>query len=276
MLALLLACAPEEEKDTPSLDAGAFAVLSYNVHGFPSEITGDDSPARMAQIAPHLGDFDLIGLQEVWEEAFAATLDAGAGDVDARAELSEPVADDRVYGAGLISYARHAATAVRTVYYDDCYGTFDGASDCWASKGFIVMTLALAEGVEVDFYDSHMEAGSGPEDNAARASQVDALLADMNGPAAGRAVLFVGDTNLGGDAIDQPEVDRWMAGAGLESACDAVACPEPTRIDRILFRSGEGVTLSVDAWAVETSFVDAQGVALSDHEAISARMSWAR
>ena len=53
--------------EEPVASDGQFTVLSYNVHGLPSIITGDDTPGRMTQIAPRLSDWDILGLQEDWD-----------------------------------------------------------------------------------------------------------------------------------------------------------------------------------------------------------------
>ena len=55
---MLLACAND-----PST-AGTFTALTYNVHGLPPEITGDDTTARIEAIASLFGEFDVVGIQE--------------------------------------------------------------------------------------------------------------------------------------------------------------------------------------------------------------------
>jgi len=73
------ACA---EKGADSADTGptegALRALTYNVHGLPPELTGDDTAARMAQIAPLLDGFDVVGLQEDFDDDNHATLAASS------------------------------------------------------------------------------------------------------------------------------------------------------------------------------------------------------
>ena len=49
-------------------EEGTFSTLTYNVHGLPSQITGDDTTNRMEQIAPKLKEYDFISLQEDFDE----------------------------------------------------------------------------------------------------------------------------------------------------------------------------------------------------------------
>src|SRR5688572_9205296 len=96
---LLAACSPDPPAEEPPPTSGQLDVLSYNVHGLPPSITGDDTEARMAQIGPLLGGFDLVGLQEVWQEEYHAILDE-AVDYATRDRYTGKL-EDRAYGMGL-------------------------------------------------------------------------------------------------------------------------------------------------------------------------------
>lgn len=265
---LLIGCAAEE-----SLPAtGSLRMLSYNVHGLPSGITGDDTPARIAQIAPLIPDYDLLGLQEVWNAEVQTVLTAQC-EHPTQEYFDERLDADRAYGAGLNLLGPAPTRLVHEQHYTQCYGLLDGASDCFASKGFQLVRFELGAG-SLDVYNSHFEAGSGEEDNAARASNVAELLDAMGELSGTRAILFMGDTNLAGDdPADQPILDALFA-AGLEDACDIVGCPEPGRIDRFLLRDGDGMRLTPHDWRVAEGFVDAGGVPLSDHDPIELSIDW--
>lgn len=272
ILLFSLACKDAEPVDTGPVD-GSFTALTYNVHGLPPGITGDDTAGRMAQIAPLLDAYPLIGLQEDFDEANHATLAAG---LERPTELWFGEAmEDRFYGSGLAVFAAMEAEEYEAAWYETCYGTLDNASDCLASKGYQRVRLRLGPGASLDLYNTHMEAGNGAEDDEVREAQLELLLAAFADRSADTAVLFVGDTNLGADdPEDVPLIARLMEEGGFTDACDAVACPEPGRIDKLLFRDGGGVTLTAESWAVEAQFVDTEGVALSDHEAIAATFRW--
>jgi hypothetical protein len=272
---LMLGCADEAPISELPTD-GEFTALSYNVHGLPSEITGDDTPGRMALIAPRLADFDIVGLQEDFDADNHAILEAGT-EHPTKIRFDERVSEDRIYGPGLALFAQQSAVNTHHEHYTACNGVFDGSSDCLASKGFQAIRLVFGPEAEhtIDLYNSHLEAGSSAEDNAARGVHVDQLLHAMSTVSADRAVLFLADTNLhGDDPQDLPEITRLLADAGLTELCVAVDCPEPGRIDRLLYRSSTAITLEGRDWWIVEDFVDAANSPLSDHDPIAGRFGW--
>lgn len=285
LLLFLVACegAPTDKPDgddVPAAQTGSLRVLTYNVHGLPDIVTGSDHDLggadRMARIAPLLRDFDLVGLQEDWQAPNHAILvdDAAQSVAD---WFDTPRGPDRAYGAGLTQLAGVGTVqAYAETWYDTCYGFLDGASDCFASKGFQAMTLDLGDGAVLTWLNTHHEAGSGPEDDVARTAQVSQVLDALDALPADHAVLFTGDFNLhGGDPEDAVELGRYEA-AGLRNGCKEVSCPEPDRIDILWVRDGTGLALQVDDWAMQAAFVDDQGQALSDHDALAITLTWQR
>lgn len=270
LAALLLACEPELPSE------GSFSALTYNVQGLPDALTEYPWPLaeRMDLIAPFLRDDALIGLQEDFDADAHARLVAQA-DHPIRPWFQAPVDDTRVYGAGLGLLARGFDDGGYVEeHYTDCNGTLEGAGDCFASKGFQVQTLVLGDGLLLDVYNTHHEAGGGEADNAARAAQVEQVIASMDGRSAGRAVMLLGDTNLRpSDTADQPLLARY-ASIGLRDACEEIGCPEADHIDRFLLRDGDALALSVTAWEnLEPSFVH-EGALLSDHPPLRAQLAW--
>ena len=270
-----MGCAPSTSTDTLPTE-GQLKALTYNVHGLPPEITGDDTAERMTLIAPHLNNFDVVGLQEDFDDDNHATLEDASSHLT-KIRFSELYAPDRFYGPGLAVFADYEAQAPVHEHFETCHGTLDSSSDCLASKGFQAVRLQLgpSDAHTVDVYNTHLEAGGGDGDNEARAAQIDQLIAAMNSVSEGRAVLFLGDTNLhDADPDDRPEMVRFLEDAGLTELCVAVNCAEPGRIDRIVYRSSEHLTLTGLDWWVDQAFFDSDGVPLSDHDAIAGSIQW--
>lgn len=253
---------------------GALRVLTYNVHGLPAAITGDDTLARQRAIAARLEPFDVVGLQEDFMDEGHALLVGPA--THGRKLRFAATLEGRVYGSGLTCLVRPRVLRRAAEHYRTYAGLVDGANDGFASKGFQVVRLELAPGVEVDVYNTHCDAGGGAEDQKARADQVAHLIESMQGRSAGRAIIFLGDTNLARRGTDPEVVAGWLKTTGLRCACLAAreACCE--RIDRILVRGGAGVELTVTGWGVAPGFTDAQGRPLSDHEPLEAVVRWRR
>ncbi len=269
----LAGCPPQAQDSGPPLPgSGSLLALSYNVHGLPPEITGDDTTARQQDIAPLLAAYDIAALQEDFIESNHEVLAAASDHVTQR--WFDEVLDGRAYGSGLAVLAEHVEVLYLPRHYSECYGTLDHSGDCLASKGFQLLRLRLGAGT-LDLYNTHHEAGGGDEDNAVRLGQVQEVLAAMDEHSAGRAVLFLGDFNLhGDDPEDQPCIDLYT-GFGLQDACDAIGCEDPGRIDRAWFRSGDALELEPTSWEVQEHFVDALGEPLSDHEPIAFGFDWA-
>jgi len=251
---------------------GELEVVSYNVHGLPSVVTGDDTLQRLRAIGPKLQPFAIVGLQEDFVEGGHALL--AANRFPTRASFYDALTG-RVYGSGLACFARARKLSVYREHFRAFSGVLAGASDGLASKGFLLVRLELSPGVELDVYTSHMDAGGGKDDAVARADQVRQLIAAMQGRSKGRAVLFLGDTNLKASRKrDGAVLTRWLEATGLRCAClvSREACCG--RIDRVLVRSGAGLELGVRAWGVAPGFEDAKGRALSDHAPIRATLRW--
>ena len=267
-----LAC----EGEAPTQEDGQISVLTYNVHGLPSAITGDDTLGRIEQIAPLLDHYDLVALQEDFMEEGQALLDEGTS-LPHRTRFSELLDSERVYGSGLSTYGIQAVLSEEGRHYTDCNGIIDGASDCLASKGFQILSLELDPGLSLYLVNTHIEAGGGEEDNAARESNVNELIDAMSALDSNAPLIFLGDTNLyPNDPVDGPLGERFEAELGLEDVCTILDCAEPNRIDRIYIRGGEAASLQAESWSVPPEFVDSDGNDLSDHNAILAEIQWAR
>ena len=272
LVAVLVGCPSGSEETGIDLPAsGSFRALTYNVHGLPPELTGDDTTARQELIAPLLAGYDIVALQEDFIEDNHEIL-AAASEHRTQRWFGEPL-EGRAFGSGLAVLADVAELLYHPQNYTGCYGTLDNSSDCLASKGFQLVRLRLGA-ASIDLYNTHHEAGGGDEDNAVRLEQVQEVLAAMDEHSSGRAVLFLGDFNLhGDDPEDQPCIDLYT-GYGLLDACDTIGCAEPGRIDRAWYRSGDDMLLEPTSWELQAQFVDGDGEPLSDHEALAVGFDW--
>ena len=272
MVWLSLACHSGQQDTAGDLaTSGSFVALTYNVHGLPAAITGDDTLGRMEGIAPLLPEFPLIALQETFDASGHELVTAQCHH-QTQHWFDEPLSD-RVYGSGLTLLADWPELAYDEQHYSECNGLLDASADCMASKGFQMSRLRLGAG-SLDVYNTHHEAGGDGADDAVRQTQVEEVLAAMQDLSPGQAILFMGDFNLEwDDEQDQPLLAQYEE-AGFVDACQVVDCPEPDRIDHALLRQGDSVALEVLSWAVETRFVDDEGVSLSDHDALSFGIGW--
>ncbi|HAA56284.1 MAG TPA: hypothetical protein DCE42_16085 [Myxococcales bacterium] len=253
---------------------GSFDAMTYNVHGLPSAITKDDTLGRLKQIGPKLNPFAIVGLQETFVDEGREDL-IKASTHPHQHEYSERIDESRAMGPGLLFFSKYKIVTTKQQYYTTCFGTLDNASDCLASKGFHMIRIELAEGLEIDVYNSHLEAGSGEEDKKVRATQVSEIKKAMKEWSDGKAILFLGDTNLKLTRdTDKTAITDWLKDLNLTDGCEAVSCAKEGRIDRIFFRSAEQLQLTPKTWKIPEGFVDEKGTDLSDHEPIVVTFDW--
>jgi hypothetical protein len=285
---------------------GSFSVLSYNVAGLPVEISKERPDVNIPKISPLLEDYDVVLTQEDFDwwkpDGLASTTDFVNYHERLRADVTHEFRTDVHPGAeavgidieadrpnmelgdGLGVLSRFELGEVVRVPWTDCFGEFDsGASDCLAMKGFLHTTITLDDGVEVDLYDLHGEAGGGPEDQALQAADFEQLAVYIAEHSEGRPIILGGDTNLhtdlehedAGDGADIEIWDTFLKATGLVDACVATSCDDPSRIDKIAFRSAAGIELVPTEYGFETDvFVDEEGVDLSDHQALQVVFRW--
>jgi hypothetical protein len=245
-----------------------FLLLTYNVAGLPEGISSSHPRTNIPQISPMLNQFDIVLVQEDFSYHLCLTSQTG------HPYESEPSSVQSL-GDGLnrLSYADFYG--FERVAWNECYGDCSDGSDCLTLKGFSVGTHELIEGVFIDIYNLHMDAGGADGDIAARESQADQLLEYIKTRSVGNAVIAAGDWNLKGSReADMVVLDRILAEGELMDSCRALSCGEE-RIDRVLFRSNDSILVTPQIYNVEIdTFTDEDGEPLSDHDAVSVLFGW--
>jgi endonuclease/exonuclease/phosphatase family metal-dependent hydrolase len=247
------------------------AVLTYNVHGLNRLVVDDDPEARMPAISSRLNAYDVALVQESWDY-WDALASQATHPVRERGNGPNP---GTFFLTGLASFARPAFRAVSRGSLGACAGWLGGANDCLADKGYLRLRLVLANGVAVDFWNLHLDAGDSDDDRAARAAQLESLAAHMAELSGAGPVVVAGDFNLSADEPkDQALLERFrdalqLRDSGARSAGDGRFAHK--HIDYILYRAGAGAELEpVDAGEAR-EFSDREKT-LSDHPALFARM----
>lgn len=287
-----------------SQNSGTFSVLSFNVAGLPAILNSNgisgsksDNHFRVGQLFAEY-DFDLIQVQEDFNyHAYLYRGDEnGAGEGNGHHAYRTPTSGPVPVGDGLNTLSKFAYTGFERMKWDKC--SVIEAADCFTPKGFTYMRVRVADGVEVDAYNIHMDAGSSAADKRARESNIRQVIAYMNTHSANRAVLIFGDSNsLYTRAGDKPELFRTEAGMtdawielvqnGVEPADNDAAHAECTQnpaesleceiLDKVWYRSGNGVNLQATSFEyVGDMFLQEDGSILSDHNPVRAEFAWSK
>lgn len=248
--------------------SGSLRLLTYNVAGLP-EVISDSHPERdLPLIGARLSGYDVVLTQE--DFAYPRLLGSHVHTMMplSTAQRGFP------FGDGLTRFAAHPMAHVHREAWKACHGTVGAAFDCWAAKGFSVVRHTLAHGTELDIYDLHMDAGKSRGDRAARARQVEQLIASIAKRSGHRAIIVAGDFNM--DEQDEALASRLMRATGLRNACTELQCTEPHRIDRVFYRSDEQLDLEATRYSIPIGrFSDVDGP-LSDHDPVSVEFAWRR
>jgi|RhiMethySRZTD1v2_1073278.scaffolds.fasta_scaffold00426_17 endonuclease/exonuclease/phosphatase (EEP) superfamily protein YafD len=285
---------------------GEFSVLSYNVAGLPQEISTENPKEHIPLISPLLNEYDVVLTQEDfdWWMPVVDQLDFVHYHERLRAQATheyrseqhpgpeavgiDPAARGMFVGDGNGVLSRLPFTGNTRVPWTGCFGGIDtsdgGAADCLAMKGFAMVTMTLPNGALVDVYTLHAEAGGTAADQALQVDDFDQLADFIATTSAGRAVIVGGDTNLhtnsthpdGSGGADTVIWDDFLARTGLTDACDATGCAETSSIDKIAYRSGDGVRLQATSHDMPRErFRAPDGDDLSDHPPLVVEFSWA-
>lgn len=177
-------------------------------------------------------------------------------------------------GDGLNRFSIFPLGGLARTGWADCNGVLDCGSDCLTTKGFSLSVVLPADGVAVDLYNLHLDAGSCEGDFDAREVQVDQLLQELDAGASEKAVIIAGDTNL---KSHRPEdmvlFERLLFEGDLLDTCRFLDCGVDIH-DRFLFRNSDSLSLAPLSWGHPTEFVDGQGEDLSDHKPVAVRFHW--
>jgi hypothetical protein len=284
--------------DAGDATTGEFLALTYNVAGLPEALSGSPNPLeRMPIISQLLNDYDLVITQEDWQSpdpnplaptrVYHELLDDHVThpyqSISAPIPLgNDPTRPSALLSDGLNEFSRviFDPTAIEHVRWTECYGdATTGASDCLATKGFTRTVHTLANGVELDVYNLHGEAGRTDQDLPLMQQDFEVELADyINANSAGRAIILGGDTNLHTDRT--PDGGIWQnfkQSTGIVDVCDTVDCgSDADDIDKFAYRSSSTLVIEPLSHDVESAKFTYSGGALSDHEPLAVRFRWTR
>ncbi|KAI1269375.1 endonuclease/Exonuclease/phosphatase [Xylariaceae sp. FL1019] len=268
--------------------SGSFNILSMNVAGLPAFLQSNDVPGDKTTNSGTIGSkfaeysYDIIHVQEDFNyHAYIYATDTHPY----RTATSGGVP----LGSGLNTLANYDWVDFTRVGWDTCSDA--SGSDCLTPKGFTFMRVALSEGVYIDVYNLHTDAGIEDADETARDANVQQVADYIDTWSIGNAVLVFGDTNSRYTRADDnirvfntqnSLIDPWVelihdgVIPTIENICDnpsnTTACET---VDKIFYRGSALLDLTATFWNYETlKFLQADGNVLSDHNPITTNFTW--
>jgi len=209
------AAAAEAGEAADAAGGHTFTMLVYNVHGLFPLAAKDDPRDRMPTIGWLANHYRVVLFQEDFEyhDILAAQMEDSGGyrgngmGWDPRRVLAKilisPVSIflphfSPPYGAGVTTFAEQPIeiAEVERVPYSRCNGWFSQNGDCWARKGFLMTRMRFPGGAEIDFYNTHLDAGPQRKSKSVRSSQFVELAEGIERLSPGRALIAAGDFNV--------------------------------------------------------------------------------
>ncbi|KAJ7236001.1 Endonuclease/exonuclease/phosphatase [Mycena rebaudengoi] len=273
--------------------SGTFNVLSMNVAGLPEILNGNgesgDKTTNTAIIGQKMAQFayNVIHVQEDFN--YHATLYANDNH-PFRTATSGGVP----FGSGLNTLSSFNWRDFERIKWDTCSNASE--SDCLTPKGFTFMRLRVDDGVYIDFYNLHADAGTEAADVTARAANIQQVANYISTWSVGNAVVVFGDTNTrytrAGDGIRVFATQNGLTDAWVQDARGGVApaigsatllCPDgvPTNIscevvDKVFYRSSAIISLTNTAFFYDTArFLSSDLATLTDHNPVRVEFAWA-
>ncbi|KAJ5347974.1 hypothetical protein MYU51_007955 [Penicillium brevicompactum] len=275
---------------------GKFTALSFNVAGLPSILQSNDVNGTKTENAKQLGiyfsqyGYDIINMQE---------------DFNYHAYIYET--DDHAYrtatsggaaiGSGLNTISNYDWIDFTRVKWNKCSDA--SGSDCLTPKGLTFMRWNPADGVYIDFYNIHADAGTEADDETARNANLQQVADYIDTWSIGNAVVVMGDTNSRYTRADDTGIrvlksqsklaDSWVElekdGVYPTAGADALLCDNPSSdltcetVDKILYRGSNLVTLKADSFDYngdKFTNTDSEylGDVLSDHNPVLVNFTW--
>jgi hypothetical protein len=266
--------------------SGEFTILDYNIAGLLEPFSSSNPSVNTPQIAVLVNDYDIVQVQEDFNYHAALY----EGDLH---PYRTPTSGGMGIGDGLNAMSNYPfSDDLIRVDWDDCNGT-----DCLTPKGFALLRLRIAEGVYIDIYNFHTNAGSTSSDYTARRANILQLVSYVQANSAGNAVIIFGDSNCrytrSEDNIREilnklSMADVWVqliqGGNAPPLGSDPLLCDESEiltdfsceLVDKVFYRSNNYITLTPLEFTYEDAkFRDSDGNMLSDHRPVYTKFNWA-
>jgi endonuclease/exonuclease/phosphatase family metal-dependent hydrolase len=273
---------------TPS-GTGTFTVLSYNVDGLPAILQGNDGDPETNTpiIGQKVRDYDIVNVQEDFN--YHASLYAND---------NHPYRTATSGGAGIGSGLNTMSNFSFSDDIDRVTWTSSSSTDGnnLTPKGFTWLRLRISEGVYIDVYNLHTNAGSVDAAYTARKANITQLVTYILENSDGNAVLIFGDTNcrytrsednIRNILTGTGALDSWVqlikGGVAPTQGADALVCDDSVIltdfscevVDKIFYRSNNFITLTPLVYTLEDAkFRDSSGNMLSDHRPVYTKFQY--
>lgn len=251
------------QPERPLRSTTEFSVVSYNIQARP---VLDRCEWKSLRIGERIQGDELVGFQE----SFAAH-----GALKKKNALHGEVYFGKrrhalkLVNSGLAVFTRFPIETADAEYFQE-EGSLENRL---GSKGVLMVRLQL-NGAPLDFYTTHLAAGSPGVSGEARIAQLGQIAAFIRRTSPPEnAVILCGDFNLTLHA-KQKELLNFLNETGLRNPAAELKCEKKSFIDHVFYRPSSSLPLKPLSWAVLKQEFPVSGPdALSDHAPLRVRFS---
>ncbi|BBX73076.1 endonuclease/exonuclease/phosphatase family protein [Mycobacterium shinjukuense] len=252
--------------------SGDFSILTYNIAGLPFPLSSAILPRFLytKEIGQRLNAYYVANVQEdfAYHDFLIKKSTMASQTPPSPPTLLWPIGVP--FSDGLNTLAQFKVKRLDRQTWWQC-----SADNCLTAKGFSYSQLQMPGGETIDLYNLHTNTGGG----VFTADNLNQISNYIQQNSAGRAVIVTGDFNArysepGGIvtafANANGLTDAWVqleyGGITPTNAPVCMVGNQCELLDKIFYRSGQGVTLNATAYANEApKFFNSQGEPLSDH-----------
>ncbi len=288
--------------------AARLNVITYNVQFLPGPASAmnerKEPEYRAKRIAEEVSKFDIVALQEVFDEKYQTLIADGVRSVwgEDLGVFASPKPEGRYTGGGCLLLTRFPILDRHSMVFEH-YSTqeeYGVRADGFAAKGVIHARVALDASDparSIDVFVTHLEARA-DHLRPAQYAEAAAFIKSYTDP--GRPALFLGDFNTKGtpdqwaDPASQysvmmrtfsgarPEsgfLDVWpvLMGTAHGGTSEQESSEIGKRIDYILLGNPKLTAFQIRPLSITViPYLDPKTVALSDHSAVTAEFAWNR
>lgn len=251
-----------------------FSILTYNVQMRP---VLDQNDYKATRISPKLNFFDIATIQESFAKKSRLMKDA--------LHPEQRHFTDKRHCFSFVDSGLSTLSKFPVIFEaKEIYHSYAGFSDSLASKG-ILLTRLLIDGLILDLYTTHMQAGYTDSENRARREQAKQVIEFVNRHSPREhSVLIVGDFNMSPKRPDRKFEDfkpqhysherdmiqrtdsfqLMLEGLELTDVQDLLEPKKVDEIERMVFRAGCNHEFRPEKVYRAPQFIDEHGAPLSD------------
>ena len=163
-------------------------ILSYNIHGSKTKKIAK----KVDEIINKIQNYDIFFIQENWayENLFIKKIFNHNLIFNNKKKRT-------IYNSGLTIGCNNKFDIIRSeeIFYDQCSGFLFRGSDCFASKGFILLRISYY-GKILDLYNTHLDAGNSMKDKKVREYQLNVLKNYIIDNSMDHYIILSGDFNI--------------------------------------------------------------------------------